>query len=114
MVSLSLRFGTGPNSQSTQFRSEHEKKQGGRQTQGVCPTESRLEGAGDCSSECRRHRCGRQRALGGSKHWVAVSPERDPEPVRSFGCLTADLRAMAQWLVERGVGSVALQSTGVY
>ena len=52
--------------------------------------------------------------VGGSEHWVAVSPERDPEPVRSFGCFTADLRAMAEWLIERGVGSVALQSTGVY
>ena len=52
--------------------------------------------------------------VGGSEHWVAVSPERDPEPVRSFGCFTADLRAMAQWLIEKGVRSVALQSTGVY
>ena len=30
--------------------------------------------------------------VGGSEHWVAVSPERDPEPVRRFGCFTADLR----------------------
>lgn len=52
--------------------------------------------------------------VGGSQHWVAVSPERDPEPVRSCGCFTADLRAMAQWLVEKGVRSVAMQSTGVY
>jgi len=52
--------------------------------------------------------------VGGSEHWVAVSPERDPEPVRSFGCFTADLRAMAEWLIEKGVRSVALQSTGVY
>jgi transposase len=33
---------------------------------------------------------------------------------RSFGCLTADLREMAQRLVEKGVRSVAVQSTGVY
>src|SRR5215469_14987421 len=52
--------------------------------------------------------------VGGSEHWVAVRPERDPEPVRSFGCFTADLREMAQWLIEKGVRSVALQSTGVY
>src|SRR5215468_251424 len=52
--------------------------------------------------------------VGGSEHWVAVSPERDPEPVRCFGCFTADLREMVRWLVEKGVGSVALQSTGVY
>jgi transposase len=52
--------------------------------------------------------------VGGSEHWVAVSPERDPEPVRSFRCFTADLREMARWLVEKGVRSVAMQSTGVY
>ena len=27
--------------------------------------------------------------VGGSEHWVAVSPDRDPEPVRRFGCFTA-------------------------
>jgi Transposase len=52
--------------------------------------------------------------VGGSEHWVAVSPDRDPEPVRRFGCFTADLREMGQWLVEKGVRSVAMQSTGVY
>ena len=52
--------------------------------------------------------------VGGSEHWVAISPERDAEPVRRFGCFTADLREMAQWLLEKGVRSVAMQSTGVY
>src|SRR2546426_12492050 len=52
--------------------------------------------------------------VGGSEHWVAVSPDRDPEPVRRFGCFTADLHEMGQWLVQKGVRSVALQSTGVY
>lgn len=52
--------------------------------------------------------------VGGAEHWVAISPERDAQPVRSFRCFTADLREMAQWLVEKGVRSVAMQSTGVY
>lgn len=52
--------------------------------------------------------------VGGSEHWVAISPERDPEPVRRFGCFTGDLRERVQWLLEKGVRSVALQSTGVY
>ena len=52
--------------------------------------------------------------VGGSEHWVAISPERDPEPVRRFGCFTADLCEMARWLIDKGVRSVALQSTGVY
>src|SRR4030095_1790807 len=51
--------------------------------------------------------------VGGSEHWVAVSPDRDPEPVRRFGCFTVDLRAMARWLIDKGVQSVAMQSTGV-
>jgi len=34
--------------------------------------------------------------------------------VRRFGSFTADLRDMARWLVEKGVKSVAMQSTGVY
>jgi hypothetical protein len=33
--------------------------------------------------------------VGGSEHWVAISPDRDPEPVRRFGCFTADLREMS-------------------
>jgi transposase len=52
--------------------------------------------------------------VGGSEHWVAISPDRDAEPVRRFGSFTADLRDMARWLVEKGVKSVAMQSTGVY
>src|SRR5437870_7185211 len=52
--------------------------------------------------------------VGGSEHWVAINPERDAEPVRRFGCFTSNLREMARWLVERGVRSVAMQSTGVY
>src|SRR5215468_5128903 len=52
--------------------------------------------------------------VGGSEHWVAVSPDRDPEPVRRFGCFTADLREMGRWLEAKGVRSVDMQSTGVY
>jgi transposase len=52
--------------------------------------------------------------VGGNEHWVAISPDRDPEPLRRFGCFTADLREMGRWLVEKGVRSVAMQSTGVY
>jgi transposase len=52
--------------------------------------------------------------VGGSEHWVAISPDRDSEPVRRFGTFTADLHEMASWLVEKGVRSVAMQSTGVY
>src|SRR5712691_10203723 len=52
--------------------------------------------------------------VGGSEHWVAISPDRDPESVRRFGCFTSDLREMARWLIDKGVRSVAMQSAGVY
>lgn len=52
--------------------------------------------------------------IGGKEHWVAISPEKDEQPVRSFECFTPDLERMAEWLVARGVRSVAMQSTGVY
>jgi hypothetical protein len=33
--------------------------------------------------------------IGGSEHWVAISPDRDPEPVRRLACFTQDLQRMA-------------------
>jgi transposase len=52
--------------------------------------------------------------VGNSAHYVAVRPERDPEPVRRFECFTADLHCMADWLQSCGVKMVVMQSTGVY
>jgi transposase len=45
---------------------------------------------------------------------VAVPPDRDREPVRSFGCLTPDLHSMAKWLKRCGVMTAAVESTAVY
>jgi hypothetical protein len=33
--------------------------------------------------------------VGNESHFVAVPPDRDPQPVREFGCWTADLMRMA-------------------
>ena len=52
--------------------------------------------------------------VGNSAHYVAVWPDRDPQPVRRFECFTADLHRLADWLEICGVKTVALQSTGVY
>ena len=52
--------------------------------------------------------------IGSGEHWVAVPEDRDEEPVRRFGCFTADLHAMARWLKQCGVTTVAMESTGVY
>lgn len=52
--------------------------------------------------------------IGAAEHWVAVPPDADPNPVRSFGTCTVDLQALVTWLLACGVTSVALESTGVY
>jgi transposase len=52
--------------------------------------------------------------VGATELYVAVPPDRDPEPVRSFTTFTRDLHALAAWLKECGVRSVAMESTGVY
>jgi len=52
--------------------------------------------------------------IGSETHYVAVDPQRDPQPVRSFGCSTPQLQEMARWLQACGVTTVAVESTGVY
>ena len=52
--------------------------------------------------------------IGSEVHYVAVPPDRDPQPVRSFKCFTADLNALADWLDECGIETVAMESTSVY
>jgi len=52
--------------------------------------------------------------IGNESHYVAVPPGRDSQPVRRFGCTTAEVREMADWLKQCGIRTVALQSTGVY
>jgi len=46
--------------------------------------------------------------------YAAVGPDRDPEPVRVFLTFTSDLEALADWLLDRGITTVAMESTGVY
>lgn len=52
--------------------------------------------------------------IGSREHWVAVSPGLDEKPIRPFRSFTADLHALADWLSECGVESIAMESTGVY
>ena len=52
--------------------------------------------------------------IGATVHVAAVGPDRDPEPVRSFGTFTADLHRLADWFERCGVRTVAMESTGVY
>jgi transposase len=52
--------------------------------------------------------------IGNESHYVAVPPTRDSQPVRRFGCTTAELKAMANWLKQCAIRTIAMQSTGVY
>jgi transposase len=52
--------------------------------------------------------------IGNESHYVAVPPARESEPVRRFGCTTAELKEMAIWLKQCAIRTIAMQSTGVY
>jgi transposase len=52
--------------------------------------------------------------VGASELFVAVNADRDHQPVRSFPTRTRDLNALADWLQQCGVRSVAMESTSVY
>lgn len=52
--------------------------------------------------------------LGSREIWVALPPDRAEQTVRCFGTFTPDLHALADWLVENRIDTVAMESTGVY
>lgn len=49
-------------------------------------------------------------------HFVAVPNGRDPEgrDVRHFGTFTSDLYALADWLKQCNIDTIAMESTGIY
>lgn len=52
--------------------------------------------------------------IGATEIFVAVPGDRAAENVRSFPTFTQDLYALADWLKQCGVKTVAMESTGVY
>lgn len=52
--------------------------------------------------------------IGAAEIFVAVAEDVDPQPVRRFPTFTQDLQALADWLVQCDVRTVAMESTGVY
>jgi transposase len=52
--------------------------------------------------------------VGSKFHAVAIPPHLAAESCRTFGCTTPDLQAMAAWLHEHNINTVALESTGNY
>lgn len=51
---------------------------------------------------------------GAEFHVVAVPPDADSEPVRTFQSFTGDLHRMSDWLKTCHITTVAMESTGVY
>ena len=49
--------------------------------------------------------------IGSSSHWVGIPSDRAEKNVRSFGCFTCDLLALADWLHSCQVDTVAMEST---
>ena len=52
--------------------------------------------------------------VGAEFHVVAVAPECDDAPVRTFQSFTGDLHRLADWLLACRIETVAMESTGVY
>jgi transposase len=52
--------------------------------------------------------------IGSKEHWVAVPEGKDEQPIRRFGSFTEDLHAIAAWLKQCAIKTVAMESTGVY
>ena len=53
--------------------------------------------------------------LGSARHWVcAPTVDGSGREIADFGATTPELVRMAEWLKERKVESVAMESTGVY
>jgi len=62
----------------------------------------------------RQHAAAAGLDIGAQEIWACVPADRAPQPVRAFGTFTPDLHALADWLEQCGVQTVAMESTGVY
>jgi hypothetical protein len=51
--------------------------------------------------------------IGAKEIWAAVPAERTEKSIRRFDAFTQDLKALVKWLLDCGVRSVAMESTGV-
>src|SRR5260221_12455357 len=52
--------------------------------------------------------------IGAEEIWACVPADREAQSVRAFGTFTPDLHALADWLVQCQVTTVAMESTGGY
>ena|SRR2546426_5980814 len=52
--------------------------------------------------------------IGSAEIVTALPPDRGSEPVCGFTTFTPDLKRLVAWLVEHGIDTVAMESTGIY
>ncbi len=52
--------------------------------------------------------------ISSKEHYVSVNPKNGKDSIRPFGCFTEDLKAIADWLKECNVDTVAMEATGIY
>lgn len=52
--------------------------------------------------------------IGAREIYAAVPEDRDTQAVRRFPTFTEDLHALANWLIQCGIRTVAMEATGVY
>lgn len=52
--------------------------------------------------------------IGCAEHWVAVPPGRAEPATQAFGCCTAELTRLADWLEQCQVQTVVMEATGNY
>src|SRR5262249_50344326 len=52
--------------------------------------------------------------IGAHEIMACVPAGDDQQIVRAFGTYTVDLQTLADWFVDRGLQTVAMESTGVY
>jgi len=52
--------------------------------------------------------------VGAEVHYVAIAPDRSPEPIRHFSAFTSGIESLVGFLLEHGVDTVAMESTGPY
>ncbi|NUM33451.1 MAG: transposase [Candidatus Brocadiae bacterium] len=48
------------------------------------------------------------------EHWVCIPRQMAENNVRKFGTFTCDLYEIRDWLLEHGITTVAMESTGIY
>ena len=50
--------------------------------------------------------------IGSRSHWVAIGQQE--QDIREYGVYNEDLFAMADWLLEKNIKTIAMESTGTY